>query len=72
MRMHLFRFEHRNTALAPRAVFLGRLARSSFFALAMIAIALVIGIAGYMATERMSLLDAYLNAAMLLGRHGRS
>jgi hypothetical protein len=68
--MHLFRFEHRNAPLAPHAVFLGRIARSSVFALAMIAIALAIGIVGYMATEQMDLLDAYLNAAMLLGGMG--
>jgi hypothetical protein len=68
--MHLFRFEHRAKPLASRAVFLGRLARSSLFALAMIVVALAIGISGYMITERMDLLDAYLNAAMLLGGMG--
>lgn len=68
--MHLFRFEHRATPLAPPGVFLGRLARSTLFASAMILIALVIGIAGYMQTEHMSLLEAYLNAAMLLGGMG--
>lgn len=68
--MHLFRFEHRNSRLAPPAVFLGRLARSIVFASGMIVAALVIGISGYMLTERMPLLDAYLNAAMLLGGMG--
>lgn len=68
--MHLFRFEHRSAPLAPHTVFLGRVARSSVFALAMIAVALAIGIVGYMLTEQMDLLDAYLNSAMLLGGMG--
>lgn len=69
-RMHLFRFEPRTTHLASHAVFLGRLARSFLFALALTSIALIIGIVGYMTTEHMNLLDAYLNAAMLLGGMG--
>jgi hypothetical protein len=69
--MRLFHFEHRSARLAPPAVFLGRLARSVLFALALTGVALVIGIAGYMMTEHMSLLDAFLNAAMLLGGMGQ-
>lgn len=68
--MRLFRFEHRAAPLASHAVFIGRLARSLLFAIAMILIALAIGIAGYMTTEQLSLLDAYLNSAMLLGGMG--
>jgi hypothetical protein len=68
--MHLFRFEHRSARLASPGVFIGRLARSFLFALALTSVALIIGIAGYMATEHMNLLDAYLNAAMLLGGMG--
>lgn len=68
--MRLFRFERRNTPLASHAVFFGRLARGFLFGLALTSIALVIGIAGYMMTEHLSLLDAYLNASMLLGGMG--
>lgn len=68
--MRLFRFERHDRPLASHAVFFGRLARSALFALAMIVAALAIGIVGYMVTERMGLLDAYLNAAMLLGGMG--
>lgn len=68
--MHLFHFEHHKDALAPRSVFLGRLARNTLFALALTSIALAIGIFGYMATEQQSLLNAFLNAAMLLGGMG--
>lgn len=68
--MRLFRFEHRHAALASHAVFLGRLARSMLFAAILIAIALGIGMAGYVATERMDWLEAFLNASMLLGGMG--
>jgi hypothetical protein len=68
--MRLFRFEHRAAPLASHAVFFGRLTRSIVFALAMIAVALAIGMIGYVATEQMSWLDAYLNASMLLGGMG--
>jgi hypothetical protein len=68
--MRLFHFEHRKAPLASHAVFLGRLGRSVFFAAAMIVIALAIGMIGYVVTERMSWLDAFLNASMLLGGMG--
>ena len=68
--MSLFRFEHRTKPLAPRHVFLGRLAGSVLIALALIAIALGAGMAGYRLTESMDWLDAFLNAAMLLGGMG--
>ena len=68
--MRLFRFEHRNKPLASHAVFLGRVARSALAALIMIAIALGLGMGGYMATENMSALDAFLNGSMLLGGMG--
>lgn len=68
--MRVLRFEHRQRPLASRAVFLGRLARNLALASVMIALALVLGMAGYHITERMDWLDAYLNAAMLLGGMG--
>jgi hypothetical protein len=68
--MRLFRFEHHSAPLATHAVFLSRVARSLLFSLILIVIALVIGVAGYIATERMTLLDAFLNASMLLGGMG--
>jgi hypothetical protein len=68
--MNLLRFEPRDRPMASHAVFLGRLARNLVFALTMIAAALAIGMIGYHATERMDWLEAYLNAAMLLGGMG--
>jgi len=68
--MRIFRFEHRAAPLASHAVFLGRLGRSLIFAIALIAVALAIGMVGYAITERMDWLDAFLNASMLLGGMG--
>ena len=64
------RFEHRSQPLAPRHVFFGRLAASLLFALVLIGVALAIGMVGYVQTEHLAWLDAFLNAAMLLGGMG--
>jgi hypothetical protein len=68
--MRLFRFERRAAPLASHAVFLGRLGRSLLFAVALVAVALAIGMIGYRITESMDWLDAFLNASMLLGGMG--
>ncbi len=63
-------FEHHREPLARREVFLRRLAGSAATGLVIIAISLAIGMLGYHATEGLSWLDAFLNAAMLLGGMG--
>lgn len=68
--MSLLRYEHRNKPLAPRSVFIGRVLTNLLFALLLIAVSLGLGMAGYRVTEQMTWLDAYLNAAMLLGGMG--
>jgi hypothetical protein len=68
--MALFRFEHHARPVATHAAFLGRLAGNILVAAVIAGLALAIGMAGYIATERMSPLDAFLNAAMLLGGMG--
>jgi hypothetical protein len=40
------------------------------WALGLLTVSLVIGMAGYVVFERMTLIDAFLNAAMLLGGMG--
>src|SRR5437868_1135923 len=55
---------------ASRAVFAGRVARSLAFGLSLIAISLLAGIAGYMYFAQLPLVDAFLDASMILGGMG--
>lgn len=64
------RFEHRKEPLLPRSKFLWRLFRHAMLSLAFIVVSLVIGIIGYRHYEGMSWIDAYVNAAMILGGMG--
>jgi hypothetical protein len=68
--MALFRFEHHTKPVASTAAFVGRLTNNVMSALVLIAVALGAGMAGYHATTGMSWIDAFLNAAMLLGGMG--
>src|SRR4051794_34689270 len=51
-------------------LFLLRLLRHVFWAIGLLAASLALGILGYMACEHLKLIDAFLNAAMLLGGMG--
>ena len=59
-----------DTQLAPPERFRKRLVTGGMVGAAMVAVSLAIGIGGYMLTEGLSLLDAYLNAAMILSGMG--
>jgi hypothetical protein len=63
-------YERRQHALLPFRAFLGRLARHFFLAMGLVLLSLAIGIAGYIHFENLSPIDAFLNAAMLLGGMG--
>ncbi len=63
-------YEHHSEPIAPRAVFLRRLARSGSIGMIVIAASLFVGMLGYHALEGLSWIDAFLNAAMLLGGMG--
>jgi len=63
-------YEPRHAPLAPRAVFRRRVAQHFGVAMILIGGSLAIGIIGYRSTEAMPWIDAYLNAAMLLGGMG--
>jgi hypothetical protein len=63
-------FEHRTQPVIPQHRFLIRLAHGGAIALALIAVSLLIGMAGYHLLEGLSWIDAFLNAAMLLGGMG--
>jgi hypothetical protein len=64
------RFEHRSQPLLPLRQFTIRLAHSGVIALALVIVSLLIGMAGYRITEGLGWIDAFLNAAMLLGGMG--
>jgi hypothetical protein len=66
----MFRFEHRRQKLASRVVFARRVLLSLGIAVGFIAVSLIGGIAGYMAFAGLSLVDAFLNASMILGGMG--
>ncbi len=63
-------FEHRRQPLLPRAAFLRRVLGYSAVALLIILGSLAIGMVGYRFLEGLPWLDAFVNAAMLLGGMG--
>ena len=63
-------YEPRHAPLATRDVFRRRVAQNFGVAMILIGGSLAIGMIGYRSTEGMRWIDAYLNAAMLLGGMG--
>jgi len=63
-------YEHRRERPLPGKAFLWRLAKHVAAALLVVLGSLVGGMAGYAHFERLNWLDAFLNAAMLLGGMG--
>ncbi|MGL4575257.1 MAG: hypothetical protein ACRCV9_10755 [Burkholderiaceae bacterium] len=63
-------YETKKQPLLPKSGFRRRLAGHLVLALGLLAVSLGAGIAGYMMFERLPLVDAFLNAAMLLGGMG--
>ena len=63
-------YESRHGPLATHRRFTRRLLRHFSFAMSVIAVSLVVGMVGYRYFEGMPWIDAYLNAAMLLGGMG--
>ena len=68
--LHPFHFESKSDPLAPRRSFAMRLAHNALWSSGFIVIWLIIGMAGYMGFEGMSLVDAFVNAAMILSGMG--
>ena len=67
---HLFQFEHRRQPLATPAHFSSRLQRNALWAGGTIVASLAAGMAGYMGFEGMGVVDAFVNAAMILSGMG--
>jgi hypothetical protein len=63
-------YESRKQPVLARARFVRRLLSHSAVALGLLAGSLGIGMAGYVAFEQLSWIDAFLNASMLLGGMG--
>jgi hypothetical protein len=63
-------YEHRRTRPLPWPAFLRRMARHFGMAAGVVGGSLILGMAGYRYFEALSWLDAFLNAAMLLGGMG--
>jgi hypothetical protein len=63
-------FEHRSQPLLEPGAFLRRLGGTAALGLGLIAVSLFVGMLGYHVFERLSWIDAFLNAAMLLGGMG--
>ena len=63
-------FEPRRERLLPRRLFIKRLVKYGAVSFGLAAVSLLIGILGYRQLEGMSWLDAFVNAAMILGGMG--
>lgn len=66
----LTRFEQKHEPVVSRRRFATRMAKALALWCALTAFGLAIGIAGYAAFEGMSLVDTYVNAAMILSGMG--
>lgn len=64
----MYEARHHRPLSAPR--FLQRMLRHSLAALGLLVVSLGAGVAGYMHYEHLTVVDAFLNAAMLLGGMG--
>ncbi len=67
----VLKFEKRHESLLPRSKFFLRLAKFALLSIGLIVFSLIIGILGYRLSEGMSWIDAFLNAAMLMGGMGQ-
>ncbi len=63
-------FEHKSEPLLNPRAFLNRLARCGAIGALLVMASLLLGMAGYHYFEHLSWMDAFLNAAMLLGGMG--
>ncbi len=64
------KFEKRHESLLPRSKFFLRLVKFALLSIGLIVFSLIVGILGYHLTEGLSWIDAFLNAAMLMGGMG--
>ena len=70
LKNRVLKFEHRRQPLLSRSDFLRRFAYSALLALLLLAVWLLIGMAGYHWLAGLSWVDAFLNASMIVGGMG--
>jgi hypothetical protein len=70
VKRHWLMYERRTEQLAPRSIFIKRIIASLVVALAVIALALSVGIAGYHLIAGYNWIDSLLEASMILGGMG--
>lgn len=63
-------YESKRQPVVSRRHFVRRLANHGLLVVALLAVSLGLGMAGYVCLEHLSLSDAFVNAAMLLGGMG--
>ena len=63
-------FERRHEPLASTSQFSSRLLVNGMWALGVVVAAMIIGMTGYIGFEQMSVVDAFVNAAMILSGMG--
>lgn len=68
--MSMMHYEGRHDRPLSRAQFVRRMMRHGGYAATLVAFSLALGVVGYMAFAHLSLVDAILNSAMLLGGMG--
>jgi hypothetical protein len=66
----MFRFENKSQKIASHAIFIGRLIWSLVIGLVFIGLSLAGGVAGYMHFASLGIVDAFLNASMILAGMG--
>jgi hypothetical protein len=66
----MIKFEHINQPLLPREEWLSRVLKSVWFAVVIVAFALIFGVVGYYTLGGLSLVDSILEASMILGGMG--
>lgn len=64
------KFEHRHQPLAPRQKFVRRIAVAALLAIAALTLWMVVGLVGYHYIAGLAWVDAFLNAAMIVGGMG--
>lgn len=63
-------FEHQSEPLLPKRAFVLRVLRFTLLSVGLVVVSLGFGILGYLGFAHLSLVDAFLNAAMIMGGMG--